>query len=444
MASDGQRTEPVNLWTNRRIIFLALVVGLILYAIFKLPPTINYLLLRAREILVMLVLSVALAYFLLPTVKLLERIPLPLPHRTKREAATLAAMLLLAALFIVLVVLISQPMASELTRLGKLTTEWVKALPDLVQTLVARYSHLIPPQWQAWIQEQLSAQRSFGPPVDGQTGLAGALLQKMSEWTGALVTWQANLIKNVAVSGRYLIALLILPVFAYYFITDATKIRAGFRALMPSDACDAYDRMVLDVHRVLQGYVGALIVISIGTGVAMAVALYLTGVSVYLTFGILAGVANLIPVVGPVTAGVLICAITLMQAGWQAMLLILAIYLAIQLSSDRLVAPRLMSNSAHLHPVVVIIALLAGAEFFGVIGLFVAVPAVAAARVVWLHYRAWASKDEEMVELEAMFSLSKSPQQRTTPKAEPPAETEPASPDAEPPQEAEEPADGDA
>ena len=239
-----------------------------------------------------------------------------------------------------------------------------------------------------------------------------------------MVGWHANLLKNVALSGSYLIALLVIPVFTFYFITDASRVRNGLRSLLPKDAGEACDGMMIDVHRVLQGYVGTLIVISIGTGVATAITLYLAGVPVYLTFGIMAGVANLIPVVGPIIAGVLMCAITLLQVGWRAMLVVLAVYLLIQLVSDRLIAPKLMSDSAHLHPLVVILSLLAGAEFFGAIGLFAAVPTVAAARVAWLHYRLWAASDEDTIALREMLGMRPKPDEAIIEPAAPEQEEE--------------------
>ena len=214
MAADEKSDKPVDLWLNRRIIFLAVVLGLILYAIFKLPPTITYVVLRVRDILTMLVLSVALAYFLLPTVKLLERIKVPLMRRTKRDTATILAMLLVGALFVVLVMLTSTPVGEELSRLAGITTEWAKELPQAATEWVKRNSNRIPVEWQAWLENEFSAEHALGTPVDGQPGL----LANVSAWVGAVVAWHANLLKNVALSGSYLIALLVIPVFTFYFL----------------------------------------------------------------------------------------------------------------------------------------------------------------------------------------------------------------------------------
>jgi hypothetical protein len=62
-----------------------------------------------------------------------------------------------------------------------------------------------------------------------------------------------------------------------------------------------------------------------------------------------------------------------------------------------------MAEGAQLHPVAVLVGLLVGAEFFGLIGVFIAVPALAAARVAWLHYRDFVSSGEQSREIDSLL-----------------------------------------
>ena len=158
---------------------------------------------------------------------------------------------------------------------------------------------------------------------------------------------------------------------------------------MPAEARPHYHQMLHDMDVVLRGYVRTLVIISLLTGLATALTLYFAGVRVFVIFGILAGVANLVPVVGGIVATVLIVAITLMTRGMKVTIVVLLVYGAIQLVTDRVITPKLLAEGANLHPVAVIVGLLVGAEFFGMIGVFVAVPVLAAARVAWIHYRAY-------------------------------------------------------
>ncbi len=391
-------------WTNRRIIFLAIVIAVIFYAIFHLPPTINYLLTRAQQTVILLILAVALAYLLLPAVDLLVRIPVPLERRFKRAVAALIAIIVFTVLLLVLAAVIVTPITNELGKTLTTVTQWVQS--DLATGIDEFFEHVLeqlPEPYRSQAQEQLdSIIRQLSGPE-----LAATMRKRWADWGGAILQWPLTLLSSILSSGAWLVGLLIVPVFAFYFLTDATALREGMAAHLPPEARERYHRMVRDMDEVVRGYVRTVMIISLITAVATLLTLYFAGVRVYLTFGILAGVANMVPVVGGVVAVVLITAISLLTVGLNRTLIILVVYGVIQLVSDRIIAPKLMSEGARLHPVAVIIALLVGAEFFGIIGVFVAVPALAAARVAWIHYRAYMSDDVHGRELEELLGRSR-------------------------------------
>ncbi len=406
--AERQRSTTADNWPNRRIIFLAVVIAIIFYAVFRLPTTINYLLVRARDTLTLLILAVALAYFLLPLVELLERIPIKIERRLKRGAAAFLALLIFVFMVVVLLNAVVTPITQDIGKVLRTITDWAQQedLGGRIDAFIEQILSNLPEPYRSEAKrqiQQLEAQLS-GP------ALSQSIRERISEWGGAFLEWQINFISLVLSSGGYLIALLIVPVFAYYFLTDATALRRGIAEHVPRDAREAYERMVTDMDEVVQGYVRSVIIISVLTGVATALTLYFAGVRVFLTFGILAGVANMVPVVGAIVAVVLICAITLLQAGAGRTLIVLIVYGAIQLVTDRVIAPKIMSENAKLHPIAVIIALLVGAEFFGILGVFVAVPVLAAAKVAWLHYRAYLTRDNHYPELNELLGRPEEPE----------------------------------
>ncbi len=399
-AATKQVHEPVDRWPNRRIIFLAVVVALIFYAIFRLPANVSYVLDRARSTLVLLILSVALAYFLLPLVDTLMRLPWPKSESTRRMLASLLAIFVFTVALVALVAVVVTPLAEQLGILLREVSNW--ASQDLAQQLNEFFDQLLtslPEPYRSQAADQLEQLRS---QLRGDT-LAETLGARITEWGGAILQWHLNLLSTVLTSGGYLFALLIVPVFAYYFLTDATAIRRGVAMHVPREARQRYHRMVHDMDRVIQGYVHTVMVISLITGVATALTLYFTGVPVWLTFGILAGVANMVPVVGGIVAVVMIGGISLLTVSIGKTAIILLVYGAIQMVTDRIIAPKLMGEGAQLHPVAVIIALLVGAEFLGMIGVLIAVPMLAVLRVAWVHYWAYISDEGHARELEELL-----------------------------------------
>lgn len=423
MAEEAQpTTQPVpERWTNRRIIFLAIVVAIIFYAIFNLPPTLHYLLVRARQTLILLILSIALTYLLAPAVDLLMRIPVRIERRTKRTVAALIALVVFTVLLVVLVAVIITPLTQEMGKTLNTVTQWVQTnFATGLDPLIERTVGQLPEPYRSEALEQIDAlEEQFSGP-----GLA----ETVRKWGGRILQWQLNLIASVVSGGGYLFALLIVPVFAFYFLTDATTIRNGIATFVPTEARPRYHEMLHDMDVVIRGYVRTVVIISVLTGIATAFTLYFAGVRVFITFGILAGIANMVPVVGGIVAVVLIAAITLMTVGLKVTIVVLLIYGGIQLVTDRVITPKLLAEGAQLHPVAVIVGLLVGAEFFGMIGVFVAVPVLAAARVALLHYRAYVSEDLHGRELDDLLgrerACEKGPSTPPSADAAPPSETE--------------------
>jgi predicted PurR-regulated permease PerM len=402
MADAGSCPEksPVELWPNRRIIFLAVVVALIFYAVFRLPEGLNYLFARASETLILLIFAIGLSYFLLPVVDLLTRIPVPLETRAKRNTAATITVVLFIVLALVLLAVVVTPLVNEIGQVLQTINNWAQS--DLAGQIDSYRENVIQALPES-LREQAQAQlEKLEEQLSGEN-FAETVQSRLADWGQKLLEWQIGLIVTVLSSGHHLLALLIVPVFAYYFLADASTIRAGIEAHVPPDARGRYNSTVDEVDEVMRAYVHTIMVVSAIIGVATAILLYFAGVSVFLTFGILAGLANMVPIVGAIVAVAMITIISLLQLGLQRTLLILAIYGLIELIVDRVVSPKLMAQGARLHPVAVLLALLVGAEFFGVVGVFIAVPVLAALRVIYLHTRTYLASGRHRRELDELM-----------------------------------------
>ncbi len=415
--ADQEQATPADTWSNRRILFLVVVIALIFYAIFRLPTALSYVAGRARDILILLILSVALTYFLQPAVDGLVRIPLRIDKRVQRNIAAVLVIILFLALLLALVGVIVTPITRELGDVLQALTDWAQTdLSAKADAFVERTLSSLPEPYRSEARHQIE---EFQQQLTGEN-IADTIRSRIAEWGGAVLDWYINIMSSVVSSGSYVIALLIVPVFAFYFLTDAGTIRAGMATHVPPEMRQRYHRMIEDVDEVIEAYVRTVMVISLMTGLATTLTLYFAGVDAFLTFGILAGVANMIPILGGIVAFVLIVAISLLTVGLKTTVIVALVYGAIQFVTDRIVAPKLMSEGANLHPVAVIVALMIGAEFFGMIGIFIAVPVLAAARVVYIHYRAFAAEEGHSRELDDLLGPRRGSQTAEPPPGQPP------------------------
>lgn len=350
-------------WTTKRIVFLTLTVGIVLYLVYYVPGVVGHFLGRMWDVVVVLVLATALAVLLGPPVRLMCRLRIPLPDRGKRALATLLVLVITVWALWVLVSLTATQLFQEVERLALIVQTWLKEAPNLVERWLAAYSDRLPPG----IEEQA-------------TGYIGQATQ-------GLLKYQFGFAKGALLSGWYLVELCVVPVLAFYFLTDGAALRKGAVAFLPAKRRVFVNTVLDDVGVLLDRYVQTLVALCIIKAVLVGGTLYLCGVNMYITLGIMAGVLRLAPVVGPLIAALPCVGIPMLQNGMHTGLIVLLFYSIYILIDGKLVTPLMLGSCATLHPVVAIVSLLIGYEFLGVLGLLIAIPAAGTIRAVFLRYQ---------------------------------------------------------
>ncbi|MCO8125253.1 AI-2E family transporter [Stieleria sp. TO1_6] len=141
---------------------------------------------------------------------------------------------------------------------------------------------------------------------------------------------------------------------------------------------------VREIDTQIRSYLGLKTVISIFTGLAFGTALWLFGVPMAFTFGVLAFLLNFVPNVGPIVASLLpVPLIVLDPVGSMAwMIAAISVTCTIQAISGNVVEPKIMGDSSDLHPVTILLALMFWGMMWGVIGMFLATPMTAAMKIM--------------------------------------------------------------
>lgn len=139
------------------------------------------------------------------------------------------------------------------------------------------------------------------------------------------------------------------------------------------------------VSKVLGGYLRGTLIASACTGFLAFVGYQIIGVPYALVLGLLTGLLNVIPMVGPWIGGGVAAVVGLFVSPLTA-LLSLVVTIAAQQVTDLFISPRVMSSQVELHPIMVIFALLVGGSLLGVVGMIIAVPVVATIKGVFVYY----------------------------------------------------------
>jgi predicted PurR-regulated permease PerM len=112
----------------------------------------------------------------------------------------------------------------------------------------------------------------------------------------------------------------------------------------------------------------------------------LLGLPSPLVLGLIAGMLEFVPLVGPLVVAILAALLALLHSGFALAFVVLLFLGVLRIVQDYVIYPRLIGHGIHLHPLAVILAILAGAEIAGVAGIFLAIPVIA---VITVSYRHW-------------------------------------------------------
>jgi len=177
---------------------------------------------------------------------------------------------------------------------------------------------------------------------------------------------------------------------AAFILVDMARIRVFLRSLVPDHYQVDYDRIVVGIDRGLSGVIRGQLVICLINGVLTYIGLQIFKVKYPLLLAGLACVMSLIPIFGSVLSSVPIVVIALISSGTFDLsqgLEILAWIIGIHLLEANFLNPKIMGDSAKIHPVLVVFALIAGEHSYGLVGALFAVPVASIIQTMFVYFR---------------------------------------------------------
>jgi len=170
-----------------------------------------------------------------------------------------------------------------------------------------------------------------------------------------------------------------------YFLYDFSKFTEAFRRIVPVRWRVLYDDLSSKADKAIGGYLRGQLLITLILGIFIYIGLSLIDVPLALAISFLAALFNLVPYLGPIIGVIPAVLLGFTVSPLTALLAVIIFVVANQLEGNVL-APFILSKSTNLHPVTVLLAILAGAGLFGLLGALLAVPVVALGKVILEEY----------------------------------------------------------
>jgi hypothetical protein len=192
----------------------------------------------------------------------------------------------------------------------------------------------------------------------------------------------------VGIIGDIVITVMTMPVILYYLLKDGNKVIPFVTRMFPTRSQHKISVMLNEMNQQVSSYIRGQITVAICVGFTYIIGYTFIGLPYGVTIGMIAGLLTIIPYLGSIiglTPALIIGFVTNPTLA----LHVLLVFVIEQLIESRVLQPLILGSSLKMHPVTILIILLAAGKMFGLVGLLIAVPVYAVVKVFITHFFAW-------------------------------------------------------
>lgn len=214
------------------------------------------------------------------------------------------------------------------------------------------------------------------------SGLRDTLVRASARVADALEHSTRATLAELITGARYAAWLAVTPIIAFLLLTGAPAFqRSALRVLPHGHLQWRFEEYLRDVNSALAGYVRAQAAAGVIVGLACVAGFLLIGTRSAISLGVLAGILELIPAIGPLTV------LLIATSQGERVIAIILFLVALRIVQDYVVYPRLIRRGMHLSTLVVILTVWAGAALAGAAGVVIAIPVAGCLSVSMRHWR---------------------------------------------------------
>ena len=290
-------------------------------------------------------------------------------HRLPRILGFLLVLLIFVGLLFLIFFVFLPAIVHELMFIGQKFPSWKGVMEKRIASLLVELEQRYPDAY-VLLQDRLTQWAQENLP---------SLAQR-------LVSWLVGILGSAIGLASTLLNLVLIPVIAAYLTIDFHKVVGTLRGLVPRPVLPTLEEVISEINHVLGVFLRGQLLVAMALGAMYTGGLLLARSPLALVIGPLAGLLSLVPYLGFIFGLGLSLMLTLLEYPglWHPLGVVITFVVA-QNVEGWFLTPRLLGKRVGLHPVWVLVALLLGAQWFGIPGMVVAVPVAAALRVVLRH-----------------------------------------------------------
>lgn len=319
-----------------------LVVVLIIYILYLLFPGIKIIWNYLIKIFLPFVIGFIGAYILYPLVEKL----------TKFKVSYKASAIIIVSIFLVFIIFLGVLIVPK-------TIEQIDKLIENIPNYIDSISHYL---------DSLSAKLDYLPNNLQPTP------ENVSNYINMFVDKGASNIGDVLENSTfYFLTILITPILIVYFLLDFKKIMSFIKELLIKYDKEKIYNLLLEINQTMRSYLNGVIVVMILLSLLATFAFKIIGVQFSLLWGIVIGITNIIPYIGPYIGGIIVVGFTMTTSITKA-LSVLIVIIILQLVESNFITPNIHSKTINTSPILVLLFISIFGKIFGIFGMIIAVP----------------------------------------------------------------------
>ena len=301
--------------------------------------------------------ALMLAYFFDPLYKFLLN---------KKAPKVLAIIIIFGIIIALLILTIFFLIPNVINQLNTL----YKEIPNFIEN----YQNLI-----LSIKPQLS---KFINPADVEILLKENLSELQKSVLGfsqSIIIYLSNIVSSIT------FGIVIVPLILFYLMRDMFKFKENLYIFVSKENKKEFKEVLEEVDHIVSGFIRGRIIVCFIVGTLIGIGLYFLNLKFALIIGIVSGVFNFVPYLGPIV-GVVLALIFALGSPWWTLLMIVVLFVLVNQLEAIYLNPNILGKGLGLHPLTVILSMLICGQLLGILGVLVAVPLAAILKVLAVRY----------------------------------------------------------
>jgi len=337
--------------TSLAIITFLLILYLGSKVMFLFVPLVSII----KLLLVPMMLSGFMYYLLRPLVSFLEK------RKVNRTFSILLIYLMFIGLFILFWVLVWPTLQEQIQN-------FIDNTPNLVQGLQDQFN-------------QLQKSPLFSRFFRGESDLAS----RLSGYLNDAITWITNSMSNlIGVISSIVVVIATLPIILYYMLKDGHKLSPIVQGLIPKKYRKEGQETLKDIDAALSSFIVTRVLLNVILGIILYIGFLIIGLPYSLLLAVISVPLNFIPYVGSLLAAIPVLIVGFIESPTMAIWAMVIVVVAQQIQ-DNLLSPIIYGKSLDVHPLTTVLLVLIGGDFYGIIGVLIALPVYMIAKIIFLR-----------------------------------------------------------